>query len=217
VAFDLDAVLLAIEPIDRDAANGWNQNTHHDADGCGLAGTVGAEETECLAFSDRENEIAHGGELAVVLAQVVERDHGCAAGKIERIMPATASAFQDLSVSARIEVAARAAASLLLDLMRVDGAIEMRQRLEHRAGGAVLRHTDLADGSKQFVGASPFQLDGVGSERQGAGMGRDIDIAGAADNFVGFDGNRLVGRKREGENAVQETRHDGFFPRGNQR
>jgi hypothetical protein len=102
-------------------------------------------------------------------------------------------------------------ASLLRDLMRIDGAIEMRQRFEHRAGGAVRRHPDLADGGKQFVCAPPFQVDGIGSERQGAGMKRDIDIARAADDFVGLDGNRSVGRKREGEDAIQEPRHHRFL------
>jgi hypothetical protein len=70
-------------------------------------------------------------------------------------MPATAVTLQDFSVGARIEAAARAAAGLLLDLVRVDGAVEMRQGLKDRARSTVGRYADLADGCEQFVGAAP--------------------------------------------------------------
>src|SRR5229473_2638771 len=71
----LDAIGLAIEPLDRDAAAGGHQDAHHHANGGGLAGAVRAEKAEDLALLDGELEIAHGGEVAVILAEPMKGDH----------------------------------------------------------------------------------------------------------------------------------------------
>ena len=72
----LDAIRLAIEPVDRDRAAARNQNAHQHADGGRFAGAVRAEEAEHLAPLDGEFEIAHGGEGAVRLSEMPECDHG---------------------------------------------------------------------------------------------------------------------------------------------
>jgi hypothetical protein len=72
----LQAVGLAVEPVDGDASVARHQDAHHHADRGGLAGAVGAEEAEHLSLVDRERKVPHGGKIAVGLADLVELDHG---------------------------------------------------------------------------------------------------------------------------------------------
>src|SRR5262249_45000664 len=52
-----------------------HQYAHQHADGRRLAGPVGAEKAEDLASFHAEMEVAHGGELAIGLGQMLETDH----------------------------------------------------------------------------------------------------------------------------------------------
>jgi hypothetical protein len=75
VPFHFDAISVAVEPVDRHAAAGRDQDAHQHANGGGLAGAVGPEKPEHLASLDGQIEVAHGRELAVRLREMLERNH----------------------------------------------------------------------------------------------------------------------------------------------
>src|SRR5215831_9828436 len=71
----LDAIRAAVEAVDHDAATGRHQDAHHHANRRCLAGAIWPKEAEYFALFDRKIEIAYGRQLAVCLAQTMERDH----------------------------------------------------------------------------------------------------------------------------------------------
>src|SRR5690242_17819401 len=68
---DLDGLLPAVHPRDTRCARVGVEQRHQQADGGGLAGAVGAEETEDLAFADRDGDVVYAACRAVALGQLV--------------------------------------------------------------------------------------------------------------------------------------------------
>ena len=73
-ALDLDGPRGHGEAQDLDGSGGGRRQAHQHADGGGLAGAVGSQETEEAAARDRQGEAIDGGLLAVDLAQLADRD-----------------------------------------------------------------------------------------------------------------------------------------------
>src|SRR5262249_30354101 len=66
-----DAIVPAIVAVDGGVAAGGAKEAEEEAEGGGLAGAVGAEQTNDLARGDVEGEVVQGGERAVLLRQVL--------------------------------------------------------------------------------------------------------------------------------------------------
>ena len=64
-----------------DGAGGGFENAEDHVDGGGLAGAVGAEESEDLAGADLEGEVVDGVDGAVLLAQMRDGKDGGGAGR----------------------------------------------------------------------------------------------------------------------------------------
>src|SRR5271169_775697 len=95
----------------------------------------------------------------------------------------------------RLERAFGAAAALLLELRRIERAVQLREALEVRSGRALRRHAGRSFGRRQFVGLAPAKRLLFGLEGHLAGACGDVDIAGPADDLVGGDRNlALVGK-----------------------
>src|SRR6185436_8984541 len=107
----------------------------------------------------------------------------------------------------RLERAAGAAAGLLLDLGRVERAVELREAFGHRSGGAVGGNAGHGFRGKDFAG--PPSGDGLlgALEGQFAGARGDVDIADPADDLVRGDRN-LLGVAHAA--LPDEERRDGF-------
>jgi hypothetical protein len=80
-AHDLDAVAEAIEAADPGGAARGLEDSHEHADGCGLAGAVGAQEGEEFARADIEGEMGYGIEVSVALGKVLDFDKGLVAAE----------------------------------------------------------------------------------------------------------------------------------------
>src|ERR1700674_3017266 len=74
-SFDGDRVVPAVEARDARAARVGSEKRHEDADRRGLAGAVGTEEAEDLAFGDLERDIDDAALAAVALRELLYVNH----------------------------------------------------------------------------------------------------------------------------------------------
>src|SRR4029077_8371450 len=88
---------------------------------------------------------------------------------------------------ARIERAARPAAGLLGDLVRIDRAVQVRQGLKNRSSSAIRGYADLVNRRVELMSAAPFQVHGPVTERECAEMLGYIDVAGTTDEVIGLN------------------------------
>src|SRR5262245_1143093 len=96
-----------------------------------------------------------------------------------------------------LEAALRAAARLLLDLVRIERALELREADDARAGGAFGGNARGDCRGADLVGLAAGQRALLRAERELAAARGDVDVAGAAGHGVDVDGNLGVGREAE--------------------
>src|SRR5450830_1414438 len=75
LALDGGTIAVAIEAIDQYPARAGHQDTHHHADGGGLASPIRAQEAEYFSLADLQTERLECLETTVLLGQTFEGDH----------------------------------------------------------------------------------------------------------------------------------------------
>ena len=70
LAFNVDDLVLEVEPQNFNSARGRSQQPGQHLDGGGLAGAVGAEKTEELSGGDAEVHILHGDKVSEAASQI---------------------------------------------------------------------------------------------------------------------------------------------------
>src|SRR5262249_38021682 len=88
----------------------------------------------------------------------------------------------------RLEIALRAAAPLLHDLVRVDRAAQRGDAFDARARGSLGRNAGGCHGCADFVGFAPGQRSFARAEVELAAARGDIDVAHAAGHGLRVDG-----------------------------